>query len=754
MTLRQTSRLFLLSRHYRWLAVIALLLGYELMVSSAVRKSATVDEQSHLFRGVAYLQEGATHFLLGHPILASVISAVPLLTESELTLPVEEPFWREGNWSLAGDAFLWRLNDGPHRLLLLGRLPVMWLTLLLAALVFRWGRQLAGRGAGLLALVWVVFDPNVLAHGRFITGDLPLTLFFVLTMYGFWLSVRKRRGVGQGLVVSGIGLGLAGAAKFNAALLVLILSLLGLWWAVKWRSLRPFLHLVVVGLIGWFVIWGVYRFTLWQGFLPGGAFWDDLFWELQYFGKPHGAYLAGQVSTEGWWYYFPVTFLLKTPLPTLLLFIVAVALFLRNRRPGWQDDFVILLLPPLLYFGVSLTSSLNIGYRYLLPILPFLYLATAVYLVRYFAQAGYIVWLRRFVGGCFVLLVLISVWIWPDYLPYFNVLAGGSGWRILSDSNVDWGQDLPALAAWQSQTGRPLHLSYFGTAHPSAYGLVFDSLPTWAPAPEQENPTFQAYNPANPAPGFYAISVTNLHGIVLGQQRDVYAWFREQEPVARIGGSIFVYEVPAAGEPVQAAFSGLRPADLSPEAAVFWGGNDLRIRWFDVRTSLIWPGGGGWQVVNKEQEMDAALAVFAPALPKLVFADETLLLSHLSAPPQFTGQAEAAFGETAVFLGITRPHYQSGEIELVTGWRALRSEERPLKIFVHALNGDGEMLGQWDGLDVLPSGWQDGDVFVQLHRFRLDGTDPPSALLIGIYDGVTQERLGEPVFLRLDDVSP
>ena len=62
----------LLRRHYRWLVVTALLLGYSLMVSSAVRKSATVDEQSHLFRGAAYLKEGATHFLLGHPLLTQM----------------------------------------------------------------------------------------------------------------------------------------------------------------------------------------------------------------------------------------------------------------------------------------------------------------------------------------------------------------------------------------------------------------------------------------------------------------------------------------------------------------------------------------------------------------------------------------------------------------------------------------------------------------------------------------------------------
>ena len=307
--------------HYRWLVVTVLLLGYGLMVGSAVRKSATVDEQSHLFRGAAYLQEGATHFLLGHPLLASVISAAPLLTEPNLVLPVDAPFWGAGNWSLAGDAFLWRLNDNPHRLLLLGRLPVMWLTLLLGALLFRWGRELGGYGAGLLALGLILLDPNVLAHGRFITGDLAITLFFTLTIYGFWRWAIGRGSPTANMLLTGIGLGLAGATKFNAALLLPILAVMGMILAWQRRDWRPIVALFGAGLIGWAVIWGVYGFEIRP--LPGGAFWDDLLWELQYFGKPHGAYLAGKYSTDGWWYYFVVTFLLKTPLPTLFLLVVA-----------------------------------------------------------------------------------------------------------------------------------------------------------------------------------------------------------------------------------------------------------------------------------------------------------------------------------------------------------------------------------------------------------------------------------------------
>ena len=87
----------------RLLPLLLLLLAFYLLISSAMLKSPTVDEQSHLFRGIAYLKTGADHFRLGHPILGGVIAAFPLLTEPDLYLPTEDPSWSAGNWSIAAD---------------------------------------------------------------------------------------------------------------------------------------------------------------------------------------------------------------------------------------------------------------------------------------------------------------------------------------------------------------------------------------------------------------------------------------------------------------------------------------------------------------------------------------------------------------------------------------------------------------------------------------------------------------------------
>jgi hypothetical protein len=718
----------------RWVAIALLWLAFALMVTSAGQKSATVDEQSHLFRGVAYLKTGATHFLLGHPLGASVWAAVPLLTERELALPLDTPAWESGNWSLAGDAFLWRLNADPLRLLFLGRLPMIWLTLLLGALVFRWGRQLAGPTAGLVALALLLLDPNVLAHGRLITNDVPVTAAFLLTIYAFWGYAQSGRR--PWLALTGVGLGLAALSKYSAALLLPMLGLLALWLTWRRRSWRPLLALLPIGLIGWAVIWLFYGLELRP--LPGGAFWDDLFWVMGYFGKGHGAYLLGETSPTGWWYYFPVAYGLKTPLPTLFLLLLAagVALWRWWRGAKVGETAVFLLLPPFLYLLVSLVTSLNIGYRHLLPMLPFLALGTAVSLCRLADGA----WARRTAVAGAAAVVLISLWQWPHYIPYFNALAGGpdTRWRLLSDSNVDWGQDLPALAAWQRETGQPLKLSYFGTAHPSAYGLEFTLLPTWAPGPEQGDPARQAYNPANPAPGLYAISVTNLHGVVLGEGRDTFAWFRDREPLARIGGSIFVYPVEADGPPVDVAFSGTRPGDLVAELAAEWTGNDVRPRWFAARSSLIWPGEGGWLAVAGERPFLPELAALWPEEPVAVAGEQALY--RLPPPPSLDWATETTDFGPLTFLG-----WQPVESGLLTAWRVAGETERPLKLFIHLLDETGEILRQWDGLDIDPASWRSGDVFVQAHEWADWEAARGRPLRIGVYDGETGERTGEPL---------
>jgi hypothetical protein len=405
-----------------------------------------------------------------------------------------------------------------------------------------------------------------------------------------------------------------------------------------------------------------------------------------------------------------------------------------------------LLLPAAFYLGFSLTSSLNIGYRHLLPMLPFLWIFTAVSL-----QKVPQTWLKsaRWVTGAVLLwLAMQAVFIWPDYIPFFNLLAGGpeKSWRLLSDSNVDWGQDLPALAAWQQANGQPVKLSYFGTAHASAYGIDFEPLPMWAPAPEAASPGRQLYDPQQPAPGVYALSVTSLHGLVLGDQRDAFAWFREREPLARLGGSIFLYEVPSQGDPIDLVLAGMEPAALVPEIRAELVGNDVRVRWLIDGSAFLWPEEGGWLVVGEGIVVAEAIR---PYLPEPIRTAQGQQLYRLPEPPVSDAPVKL-FGDILALLKVdflTKVTAETRAISLMTAWQVGQPTEQPLKIFVHALDADGELLGQWDGLSIEPTSWAAGDQFVQLHQIAWSGENPPVQMLVGVYDGETLLRLGDPFVL-------
>jgi len=218
--------------------------------------------------------------------------------------------------------------------------------------------------------------------------------------------------------------------------------------------------------------------------------------------------------------------------------------------PAAPADDLLLLIPPVAYFLSSMASSLNIGYRHLLPVLPFV----AVHIGRLASSPCSLVSASpRFRVRCLLPLALV-IWlalgtllIYPHFLAFFNVVGGGpqNGWRILADSNVDWGQDLEGLEAWIAREGVDhVRLSWFGSAHPEAYAIPHDLLPglphgfsTW------EQPPFDR---DQPEPGIYVISVTNLLGVHF-PDRDLYAWFRARPPDAKIGYSLFVYEVSADG---------------------------------------------------------------------------------------------------------------------------------------------------------------------------------------------------------------
>jgi hypothetical protein len=361
----------------------------------------------------------------------------------------------------------------------------------------------------LFSLALYVLSPTMLAHTRLVTTDLPSALGFTLALYAFWRFCRRPdRGR---LVLFGLAIVPALLIKFSALLLAPMLAVPGLAWVV-WpgverveRRLR-LRWLLLAGatalLFGYVGLWAGYGFRFaaaadpayelnWSvvGLKTGPlAEWVSRAIELRLLPEAYLygfayvaggaarrlAFLNGEQSLTGWWYYFPQAFVMKTP-PALLglLAWLGVDAWRAGRWRSFHGWF--LITPPAIYLAVSMTSNLNIGHRHLTPLYPLLF----VLLGRLvgFASATRA---RRLAAAGLVGLYLVSfVVATPRYLSYFNFTGGGAagGWRYLLDSNIDWGQDLARLKRWMDRSGvDEIHLAYFGTADPSAYGIRYHKL--------------------------------------------------------------------------------------------------------------------------------------------------------------------------------------------------------------------------------------------------------------------------------------
>lgn len=524
------------NRHRTWgtVAVLGLLfVTVTQLVLTAHGQSATMDEQVHIARGVSYLRTGDLRLIREHPPLIGILSAIPLALDHSLRLPLNS--WKSASTYRFADEFVWKANSNGPSIVFRARLPIIVLTVLLGLSVFTWAREMHGFMAGLLALTLTTFDPNVLAHGGLATNDLGVTLFWTLSAYTFWrfLSLPTRTRA----AVAGLMLGLALTAKFSAVSLIPGLALMVL---VDRRRLRLWVDFAIVGFVAVTTIWAVYGFEIGPvgvggSWLPAPSYLRGLLALTRDVQGGMPAFLLGAYSTSGWWYYFPVAFAVKTPLPTLLLCAACLAYSASARL--WRQDLTV-LAPAIIYFAVALTSKMNLGYRHLLPVLPLLFVFTSR-LSRFRWRSAP----KRaaLAAALLVWLVVGTMSSSPHFLAYFNELAAARRHEILSDSNLDWGQDLPALRDYMHRTGlSSVKLSYFGSALPEAYGIHYEPLPSF---PRNSALTAgEREQLAHPPPGTYAISVSNLQGVVFADH-DLYSWFRERKPDAVIGHSIFVYRV-------------------------------------------------------------------------------------------------------------------------------------------------------------------------------------------------------------------
>jgi hypothetical protein len=703
------------------------------MSHAATILSPVVDEQSHISRGLSVLRTGDLRLRIGHPIGLNVWQALPLALDPSVRLPLDHESWRNAAWDRFGEQFLWRINANPDGIVFRSRLMIALLTLVLGALVFRWAHDLRGPRAAVLALALYALDPNILAHGLLATTDLGVALFMFAAMYALWRATRSNER--RWFVAAGVLTGLAMLAKYSALILIPSLAVLLLWTAREAQSMRSILQpAAFICFPALLVVLAVYllRFDLYLGelsFLLANT-------------ETHPSFLLGQRSVEGWWYYFFVTFLLKTPLPTLVLIGAASVLTVRQR--AWRGE-TFLLVPAVSYLLFSVVSGFNVGYRHLLPALPFLMVYASkiiqtrhpAFVTRHGVRFTLYppAWLT---GASIVWLAASSIAAHPDYIAYFNEAAPSPRYNVLVDSNLDWGQSLKQLRAYlDAQAIDRVKLSYFGTADPAAYGIRYDPLPRWPPKQTD-------FVPANPAPGVYAISASNLQGILLDDP-GAFDWFRRRSPDAIVGGSILVYHVAADIDPPQAV--GLCREPWTPiadeEVDALFGRRGLRVVRFDCVNSWWWPDGPAWYVVppgvapdtteqleyeRRRRDDSLVFRVIRRARPAI--------LDALDLPAQFDG------GLTLLGFNWSSDWQAGGSIEVESAWRVDALLTPPVSIFAHLLDPNGSFVVDADGLGVPPELLQPGDIFRQQHRFELAPGAPGGehSVEFGFYRLDTLER--------------
>jgi hypothetical protein len=554
----------------------ALLLLFALRGLAAMRvDGATADEPLHLAYGERALHSGT--FLreddrLNSKMPVSVLNALPVAIARHAAAPRALPW---------------------PRVLFLARLPSLLLGVLLGVLVWRWTRDLFGARAAALALLLYTFCPNVLAHSHLVTTDISTTLAMFAATYAFW-RYTARPTWGR-LLVAAAAFGLAQLTKVTALFLapIFVLILLvrlvrqvrlgpaGSWRRQAARDLGTLLALaagLLVALNAGFLGEGTLTPLKDYG-ARGYAFVSPTFQALAAtpgvravplplpFAYVQGldmtsrdsrvagwSYLRGRYSETGFRSYFFWAFLVKVPVATQLLLLLAIGLWAsgRLRAPGAEEFLIVPALFLAAYF--SLLFRLDIGLRYLLPIFPFLFVF-ASRAAAAFSLPALDVRTRLGTAAVSVLVLwlgIASASIHPHYLAYFNEIAGGpqGGSRWLIDSNLDWGQD----EAYTRQV----------YAARSPVQVLFD--------------------PGSPVAGRVAIGESKLVGLDPAAHEHA-AWLRDHfRPIAVIGHSWKVFDVtPAAlerccaGLPHTWLVDDLK-ADLAPAGQPFGGGDGVRVR--------------------------------------------------------------------------------------------------------------------------------------------------------------------------------
>lgn len=522
------------------------------------------DEPEHIAAGLVLIDRSEYRYDVQHPPLARLAAAIgPYLAGARFS---GDPDPIGDN---AGRDLLYHSSASYDTLLTLARLGVLPFLLLLLGATFAWMRHWYGDPAALLALVFLVSCPVILGHASLVALDVPVTALIMASLY-LLLRWFEKPTLARGTAL-GVACGLAVATKMSAIPFIgvasVTLGLLRLAFLRRTPAATPLRSQWVprIGslslglLLGLIIIIGVYgdrlvylttpdlapsralnfyfgthgplhdlayriaaRVPLPFGFmmLPEnimGVEWHNA--------HGHPSYLLGQIAWNGWWYFYLVALAVKTTLPLLLLGLTGLCV---QTVRGVREGNLYRMAPAACFAAIlvfsSVYSHINIGVRHVLIAYPLLAMGAAVALESLWQR-----WPKPLVRAALLGLVIWQLatlaYAYPDYLAYFNALAGRHPERILVDSDLDWGgQDLRRLErVLAARQVTELSIGYKGTAD-----LSLEQLPP-----------YQLLKPRQPVHGWVAITMLTLQENPAG-----FDWLRQYQPVQRIGQSFELYFIP------------------------------------------------------------------------------------------------------------------------------------------------------------------------------------------------------------------
>ncbi len=522
------------------------------------------------------------------------------MTRTPIVFPSDLPSWTtatNAQWTFS-PIFLYQVNHHSAEMIFWARLPTLIIYFGFGLWLFRWIRRRWNAPTALLTLFFYAVSPTVLAHARFVTTDLAATVAFFASFAAFlkWIE----RPTWRQTLLFGLVIGLAELTKFSLILLLPLFPLMIMVKFVtggglnSWRAhlrrlvVRLGQYLLAISVAYGLVVTPVYMLhtlnypvakeqqdvEFWQSNFAPGPLAAYVHWSV---GKPvfralgqyvtgvllvqnrsqHGntTFFRGVVDNVGHKSYFPIVYAIKEPLAFHILSLVALlsalVMIIHAKKsyrgiPHWINDHLAectALVIIAWYWWTSIHSQLNIGIRHILPTLPFIYFLVSRLLIAARRQLWKQLGRLRIIGlmtlgGLLAWQFVSVVSVHPSYLAYFNALAGGpsGGAQFVTDSNLDWGQDLTRLATFAKQQGVQLmHIDYFGGGDP------LSAMPGVARIYHVDD---------GPVTGWLAVSqtyLTNERGVAgphLTKSPNRYAWLDAYQPVTIIGHSMVVYHIP------------------------------------------------------------------------------------------------------------------------------------------------------------------------------------------------------------------